>query len=296
MALASAGDDGVIKRWDVVSRSPISPDIEIGEPVVSVGASRHAARLVAGSPAGTVRIVDSATGRLMSTFERPKDVQSDYRLSAVSFTGDGRYVAAASNYTGLRILDPTRADWERFLSGHNKSITALSSTDSTWLLSAGEDGRVLEWGPNAVTLAEATGLRKRDDFEFHFASRSGNPVGSMDANTKKGLILTGSGEGRVELWDSIERVMIGAEFVGDAAKRTIRSVALAPDGSYFVTSDGSSIFVWPGPDRWAGIICSKLTWNMSRQQWREWVSASVPYVEQCPGLPVAAETPSQAVK
>jgi hypothetical protein len=61
-------------------------------------------------------------------------------------------------------------------------------------------------------------------------------------------------------------------------------VAMAPDGSFFVTADAKKILVWSGPDQWAKIICSKLIWNLSEKQWHEWVSPNIPYQEQCQGL------------
>jgi hypothetical protein len=35
--------------------------------------------------------------------------------------------------------------------------------------------------------------------------------------------------------------------------------------------------------------CEKLTANMSRQQWRDWVSPDIGYIELCPGLPIPTD-------
>jgi hypothetical protein len=32
-------------------------------------------------------------------------------------------------------------------------------------------------------------------------------------------------------------------------------------------------------------MCAKLTTNMSRQQWRDWVSPDIDYINVCPDLP-----------
>jgi len=37
---------------------------------------------------------------------------------------------------------------------------------------------------------------------------------------------------------------------------------------------------------------AKLTTNMSRQQWRDWVSPDIDYIEACPGLPIAPDAPA----
>jgi hypothetical protein len=73
------------------------------------------------------------------------------------------------------------------------------------------------------------------------------------------------------------------------ALRRPQTTAIAPDASFFVTADQREILVWPGPAQWPDMICSKLVWNMSRKQWREWVSPVIPYQEQCPGLKIAPD-------
>ncbi len=112
---------------------------------------------------------------------------------------------------------------------------------------------------------------------------------AIDTSADGGLILTGGDNGQAQLWDGVEHVLVGGRFLGHPADSAIRAVAVARDGSYFVTADAAKILVWPGPDRWADVICSKLVWNMSQAQWREWVSAAIPYKAQCPGLTVAPD-------
>ena len=41
-----------------------------------------------------------------------------------------------------------------------------------------------------------------------------------------------------------------------------------------------------GLSRYRAAMCAKLPTNMSRQQWRDWVSPDIDYDEVCPGLPV----------
>jgi hypothetical protein len=36
----------------------------------------------------------------------------------------------------------------------------------------------------------------------------------------------------------------------------------------------------------AAALCAKLATNMSHQQWRDWVSPDIDYIEACPGLPI----------
>ena len=46
--------------------------------------------------------------------------------------------------------------------------------------------------------------------------------------------------------------------------------------------------LWPGPDSWRDELCDKLTANMTRAEWDEWVSPSptIEYRAACPSLDV----------
>ena len=63
------------------------------------------------------------------------------------------------------------------------------------------------------------------------------------------------------------------------------SVALAADGSFFVTADAHKVLLWPGPNHWVDIICQKLSWNMSAKEWKRRISDSLEYEDQCENLP-----------
>jgi len=165
---------------------------------------------------------------------------------------------------------------------------ALSSAGDKWLLSAGAEGSVLEWEQSALSRPEPEGLKKQDEFKYRMGFRNLKPLTSMDVSADGHWIITGGEAGQLQLWDGVEHVLIGASFAGHAAKN-IRSVAMARDGSFFVTADAEKILVWPGPERWADLICSKLASNMSEKQWREWVSPDIPYRKQCPALEIAPD-------
>jgi WD40 repeat protein len=114
-------------------------------------------------------------------------------------------------------------------------------------------------------------------------TRDGNELTAMDASADGRLILTGGKQGQVQLWDAKHGQLIASRFV--AHDKNITAVALAPNGSFFVTAEARKILLWPGPDRWPDIICQKLSWNMSSEEWKNWISDSLEYEDQCPNLP-----------
>ena len=69
------------------------------------------------------------------------------------------------------------------------------------------------------------------------------------------------------------------------------SVAFSPDGKRIVSGSADTHACGCGlraADA-ATSLCAKLTTNMSHQQWRDWVSPDIDYIEACPGLPIAPD-------
>ena len=65
-------------------------------------------------------------------------------------------------------------------------------------------------------------------------------------------------------------------------------IAFSPDGSRIVSGsrDRTSRLLPSHKASQMNFAEKKLTRNMSRKEWREWVSSEIDYIEQCPGLPI----------
>jgi hypothetical protein len=66
-------------------------------------------------------------------------------------------------------------------------------------------------------------------------------------------------------------------------------VAFSPDDRTIVSATQSGAMVLTPGKAGPQDLRDKLTVNMSRKQWREWVSPEILYMETCPGLLIPAD-------
>ena len=98
-------------------------------------------------------------------------------------------------------------------------------------------------------------------------------------------IVSGSHDMTVRIWDAATGQPIGAPITGHTGP--LISVAFSPDGNTIVSgSFDKTLRLWPAYPDATSALCAKLTTNMSRQQWNDWVSSGIPYRKVCPGLPI----------
>ena len=104
-------------------------------------------------------------------------------------------------------------------------------------------------------------------------------------------IASGTDDNTVQLWNIESGQPVGPPLTGHTG--AVNSVAFSPDGQRIVSGSADhTLRLWPAYPDPASAMCAKLTTNMSHQQWREWVSPDIDYIEACPGLPIPADTPA----
>ena len=141
--LVSAGLDGTIKLWDVLTRRCTKTLPAHSGPVACLAVSPEGKTLASGGIDGTVRLWDLAGGKVLRTLSGHRD-----KVSSICFSPNGKLLASAS-------WDRTIRTWEmasgqpRVLEGHEGPVSCLQfSPDGNLLASGSHDQTVRVWYAN----------------------------------------------------------------------------------------------------------------------------------------------------
>ncbi|MBW0012731.1 MAG: hypothetical protein JO059_06145, partial [Mycobacterium sp.] len=102
-------------------------------------------------------------------------------------------------------------------------------------------------------------------------------------------LASSSADHTVRLWDLTDLTHagpLGQPLLGHTDG--VLSVEFSPDGHTLASgSADTTVRLWPTPlDATVAVLCSKLTSNISHQEWHDWISPAVGYMTLCPDLPV----------
>jgi WD40 repeat protein len=160
--IASAGQDGFARVWDITSGHEIThvshdgknheSDIAMVNDVLSVAFDPRTDHLATASADKTARIWDIGTGRELAKFVHESEVDQ------VAFSPDGAYLATASNDKTSRVWDISDLENSHEVARvtHNSGVTSVAFTpDGKYIATLSEDGvRLSLWRPKDL-VAEA---------------------------------------------------------------------------------------------------------------------------------------------
>ena len=276
--LVSGSDDTTLMLWDAQTSQPIGAPLQgHTSSVTSVAFSPDGTRLVSGSDDTTLMLWDAQTRQPVGS---PLKGHTGSVLS-VAFSPNGRRLASGSTDQMLWLWDAqTGQPIGAPLQGHTDSVTSVAfSPDGTHLASGSLNGTLRIWD-----------IQTGQSINAPQGHRS--PIRSVAFSPDGRRLASGSTDQMLRLWDAQTGQPIGAPLQGHTS--SVTSVAFSPDGTRLVSgSEDETLRLWPAPDAWPNELCAKLTQNMSRKQWRDQVSPAIEYQEQCPGLPIPPDAPSQ---
>jgi WD40 repeat protein len=223
--LVAAGRHG-LQMWDVPKKTEISLSRVTPEEVKSVTFSPDGAKLLTAGGDDTVKLWDSADGKLLNVFRRT----SGPKILAVAFAPDGRRFATANQDGTATLWEAQSGQPLRTFSRRDAAATspapvttpvtsvAFSPDRGKRLATANEDNSATVWDTNSGS--------RLLDLKGH-KGRISRIVFSPDGSR----LATGSQDKTARVWDSESKELLSSEGHDDL----IVSLATSQDGSKFVT-------------------------------------------------------------
>ena len=165
-----------------------------------------------------------------------------------------------------------------------ETFSVAFSPDGKWLASVGKANDKSKANEkvntdNTVRLWNLDQLDKPKRFEGL------NFEGSSLAFISNSQLAAGSWTKTIWLWNVND--INSRPTILSGHKQGVNSIAFSPDSQCLASaSDDNTIRIWVlNTRKLAGMVCEKVSRNLSQQEWDEFVGADIPYERTCPNLP-----------
>ncbi len=221
--LVSAGDDGMVKTWDV-SKGKLDNSLELGRPIRAAAVSAPTNLIAIGDAEGKVQVFDLEHDSPIHTY-----LQSG-AVNGVAFSSDGTAVASVAS-DGSIIVSDIPTNLRRYtLKGHTGPVYGVAfSADGDRLVTTGWDKSAIVWN-----LANGNQLKQLDGHDGGVWAARFTPCGR--------ILATVGQDGKTRVWeaDSGQLLETFGRHLG-----MIHTLRFDQTGATLVTGgrDGN-VFVW----------------------------------------------------
>lgn len=260
--LYSAGDDHLIRRWDLPGRKQTG--VFKGHEGSVVSLFLHGDTLVSGALDKSIRFWNAKTTEQKRVLPRSA---GDCDALAVTRTGD--FVATAGVNNSIRIFEAATGKEVSHGAGIPAGLIGMTlSADNQRLAAVSADGQVIVWdpaagkflrqwdsgqtgdlvlafGPDNKTLAIASDSVRLWNADTGAAIaqlpiKAGNPVVSLAFSPDGKTLALGLYDSQIELWDLKKQATLATlKYPG-----SLHAIAWSPDGRKLAAAGGSKIFLW----------------------------------------------------
>jgi WD40 repeat protein len=250
--LASAGEDGATKLWDVGTRRELRTLKRSAEGVNAVAISPDGATVATGGRDGLVVLWGTATGSELRTLKGHAAA-----VNSVAFSPDGRSLASGSADHTVKLWNVASGNEARTLSAHRDAVTTVAfsadgatlasgSVDKTiklWDAAAGRELRTLSGHTDRLTsLAFCRGTQTLASASWDHTVKLWDAASGHELRTLRGhssevwsvacagdghTLASGGYDHSIRLWDGASGRELHA-LPGDA--RWVEAVTFSPDG------------------------------------------------------------------
>lgn len=296
----SGSEDGTIRLWELSTGNVIASMYQ-GGVVFSVAFSPDGQQVISGSTEKTVYLWNPFSGS--AAVNLPVGLYGE----ALALSSNGRYIAAAGSqviivWDTMTQQEVVRIPYNDFIYSVNLSadgshmITgSLDHTIRVWDVSTGREvSRIVQNSPATSVAISADGryLAAGGDFTAGiWDALTGQKIAqiitedgieALDFSLDSQYMITGGGH-TARIWD----VQTGQE-VARVLQESVVSVAFSSDGIYALSGsyyDTVRIWKWR-PEELMTDGCSRVTRNLTRLEWQQYIGSALPYQATCPAFPI----------